>query len=72
MKIENSQIRLCCGQKGCPTMAIEDDKVKITFDSGNTETMLLSQAEMLPKALNMLKHEKEADNFAKSGSSDDN
>lgn len=53
-------------------MAIEDDKVKITFDSGNTETMLLSQAEMLPKALTMLKHEKEAASFAKSGSSDDN
>lgn len=70
MKIENNQIRLCCGQKGCPTMKIEKDMVSITFDSGNTETMLLSQAELLPKALNMLKHEKEAVRFAKSGTND--
>ena len=51
-----NKILLCCGQKGCPELSIEDDKVKIKFDSGNTEEMLLSQAELFGSALNKLKN----------------
>lgn len=53
----NNSILLCCGQKGCPELRIEGDKVKIKFDSGNTEEMLLSQAEMFESSLNKLKKE---------------
>jgi hypothetical protein len=54
-----NKILLCCGKKGCPELRIEGDKVKIKFDSGNTEEMLLSQAEMFAPSLKKLKQQEE-------------
>jgi hypothetical protein len=51
----NKPIILCCGTKGCPQVSLDGNKVKIKFDSGNTEEMELGQAEMIAGALDELK-----------------
>ena len=53
---KDGAIILCCGGKGCPLLKLEDDRVIITDDDGNTIDIIKkegfkisSKFEMIPK-----------------------
>jgi hypothetical protein len=44
-------IQLCCGGKGCPTLTLEGNNVRITDDYGKSIKIEVDQAKLIGKAL---------------------
>ena len=52
---EGRSVILCCGQKGCPQLKlIGNDGVRVTFDDGTGQDMLIDELRMIPDALDWL------------------
>tara|TARA_B110000858_G_C17383159_1_gene284709 strand:- start:190 stop:411 length:222 start_codon:yes stop_codon:yes gene_type:complete len=59
LKLKGNGILLCCGKDKCPMVTLKDDnKVSITDDDGNTITVDIDQASLLPQAIDKLKNSK--------------
>ena len=55
----NGGVLLCCGKAKCPVVKVVDDnKVTITDDDGNTIKVDIDQANLLPQAIEQLKNNK--------------
>ena len=53
--MKTTEIKLCCGGKGCPVVKKEDAKtIKIKDDYGNTVTLNAKEAKLLKNALEEL------------------
>lgn len=62
MKIDGNRVILCCGNKGCPSMKIDENAVRITFDDGSISPPLsFDEIKMMPAALEQLVLISEAD-----------
>jgi len=54
--MNNNEIKLCCGKKGCPTIKKSSDRlIKIKDDHGGCVTLTASEARLIPQALKDLK-----------------
>ena len=52
LRKEGNKIILCCGNKGCPKLSInEKNNVIIEDDDGNTVVMTRAQASLISQAL---------------------
>tara|TARA_R100000805_G_C3585633_1_gene88492 strand:- start:711 stop:890 length:180 start_codon:yes stop_codon:yes gene_type:complete len=53
---QDNQVILCCNTKGgCPTIEkIEDNKITIKDDYGNSVIMSLEEAKLIPQALKQI------------------
>ena len=59
LKSINGGVLLCCGKAKCPVVrVVEEDKVTITDDDGNTIKVDIAQANLLPQAIEQLKETK--------------
>jgi len=58
MKITGNQIILCCGKKGCPSVKIKGNEAIFTFDDGSISPMLIEEAKMIPRAIELLEEER--------------
>jgi hypothetical protein len=55
LKNINGGVLLCCGKAKCPMVkVVDDDKVTITDDDGNTIKVDIDQANLLPQAIAQL------------------
>ena len=56
MKIQNNQVRLCCGGKGCPILSKkEKGMIEITDDFGGKILIKEDEAKLIKGALDQLK-----------------
>ena len=56
MKIQNNQVRLCCGGKGCPILSKkEKGMIEITDDFGGKILIREDEAKLIKGALDQLK-----------------
>jgi|TARA_B110000305_G_C19465813_1_gene657846 hypothetical protein len=59
MKIQNNQVRLCCGGKGCPILSKkEKGMIEITDDFGGKILIREDEAKLIKGALDQLKEVK--------------
>jgi len=47
----NNTVKLCCGSTNCPTVSLQDGKVRIDDDYGNYVLLDHGQANLLQEAL---------------------
>ena len=52
--MKEKTVKLCCGGRGCPELAIEGNKVKITDDHGKFIRINISEAKLINGALKKL------------------
>jgi hypothetical protein len=58
-RVDNKSVKLCCNNKGCPTMTdIGDGMVEITDDNGNKIVVKKEEASLISDGVKALDGEK--------------
>jgi hypothetical protein len=58
-RVDNKSVKLCCNDKGCPTMTdIGDGMVEITDDNGNKIVVKKEEASLISDGVKALDGEK--------------